>query len=171
MVPPKLNGKWKWRHLICGISQNFKNQWMFLFLPITSYILSKYLNFISWFSPFKIVKHNSPSHSDAKNVSDMDCYWFTKIKRLYVDPDPEKIIEKYRTCHICTSQFMRWEVSGVCRAGGYKEMSSIFADQWRTRIRVPMRGDWEGLQGLSQWVQLCTWSPNKLWISTSIFIL
>ncbi len=32
-----------------------------------------------------------------------------------------------------------------------------------------------GLRGLSQWVQLCTyhvtWSPNKLWRSTSIFNL
>ncbi len=26
-----------------------------------------------------------------------------------------------------------------------------------------------GLRGLSQWVQLCTWSPNKLWRSNSIF--
>jgi len=30
---------------------------------------------------------------------------------------------------------------------GYKEMSSIFADQWRSRIGVPMRGD-EGGAGL-----------------------
>ncbi len=28
-----------------------------------------------------------------------------------------------------------------CISGGYKEMSSIFADQKRPRIRVPMRGD------------------------------
>ncbi len=28
-----------------------------------------------------------------------------------------------------------------------------------------------GLRGLSQWVQLCTWSPNKLWRSNSIFNL
>ncbi len=27
----------------------------------------------------------------------------------------------------------------------------------------------KGLRGLSQWVQLCTWSPNKLWRSNSIF--
>jgi hypothetical protein len=27
------------------------------------------------------------------------------------------------------------------------------------------------LRGLSQWVQLCTWSPNKLWRSNSIFDL
>jgi hypothetical protein len=26
---------------------------------------------------------------------------------------------------------------------------------------------WWGLMGLSQWLQLCTWSPNKLWISNS----
>jgi hypothetical protein len=29
-------------------------------------------------------------------------------------------------------------------AGGYKEMSSFFADQQRPRIRVPMRGGWAG---------------------------
>ncbi len=28
-----------------------------------------------------------------------------------------------------------------------------------------------GLGGHSQWVQLCTWSPNKLWRSNSIFNL
>ncbi len=28
-----------------------------------------------------------------------------------------------------------------------------------------------GVHGLSQWVQLCTWSPNKLWRSNSIFNL
>ncbi len=27
------------------------------------------------------------------------------------------------------------------------------------------------VRGLSQWVQLCTWSPNKLWRSNSIFNL
>jgi hypothetical protein len=28
-----------------------------------------------------------------------------------------------------------------------------------------------GLRGLSQWVRLCTWSPNKIWRSNSIFNL
>ncbi len=34
----------------------------------------------------------------------------------------------------------------------------------------PKCGGW-GLLGLSQWVQLCTWSPNKLWRSNSMFNL
>ncbi len=34
----------------------------------------------------------------------------------------------------------------------------------------PMRGGGE-LRGLSQWVQMYTWSPNKLWSSNSIFNL
>ncbi len=32
-------------------------------------------------------------------------------------------------------------------------------------------GEGGGLRGLSQWVQLCTWSPNKLWRSNSIYNL
>jgi hypothetical protein len=38
--------------------------------------------------------------------------------------------------------------------GGYKEMSSVFADQKRPRIRVQLRVDWGrgggGLRGLGQ---------------------
>ncbi len=45
--------------------------------------------------------------------------------------------------------------------GGQKEMSSIFADPERSRIRVSLQGDGGGggggrLLGLSQSVQLCT---------------
>jgi hypothetical protein len=58
--------------------------------------------------------------------------------------------------------------------GGYKEISSISADQKRSRIWVPMRGDWGGC-GISSNEYSCahhlTWSPNKLWRSTSIFNL
>jgi hypothetical protein len=35
----------------------------------------------------------------------------------------------------------------------------------------PNAGGWGGLRGLSQWVQLYTWSPNKLCRSNSIFNL
>jgi hypothetical protein len=55
-------------------------------------------------------------------------------------------------------------------------MSSIFADQKRPRIRVPMRGDGESC-GVSANEYSCarahqvTWSSNKLWRSTSIFNL
>ncbi len=76
--------------------------------------------------------------------------------------------------------FERWcmvEYNALSPAS-YKEMPSIFADQLRPRIRVPipMRGKGRGrLRGLSHWVQLCThhvtWSPHKLWRSTSIFKL
>jgi hypothetical protein len=54
--------------------------------------------------------------------------------------------------------------------GGHKEMSSISADQEPPRIWAQMQGG-GGLRGLSQWVQLCTWSPNKLWSSNSILNL
>ncbi len=37
--------------------------------------------------------------------------------------------------------------------GGYKEMSSILADQYRPSLYEPKCG---GLRGLSQWEQLCT---------------
>ncbi len=33
------------------------------------------------------------------------------------------------------------------------------------------RLSWLLLRGINQWVKLCTWSPNKLWRSTSIFNL
>ncbi len=55
--------------------------------------------------------------------------------------------------------------------GGYKEMSSIFADHSALVYRISMAVG--GLQGLSQWVCISahhvTWSPNKLWRSNSIF--
>jgi hypothetical protein len=35
----------------------------------------------------------------------------------------------------------------------------------------PNAGEGAGLRGLSQWVQLYKWSPNKIWISYSIFNL
>ncbi len=35
----------------------------------------------------------------------------------------------------------------------------------------PNAGGGGGLRGLSQWIQLCTWSLNKLWKSNSIFNL
>ncbi len=54
---------------------------------------------------------------------------------------------------------------------GNKEMSSILADHWpiAPSFMSPMRGG--GLQGLSQWLQLRTWSPNKLWRFNAIFNL
>ncbi len=43
---------------------------------------------------------------------------------------------------------------------------------WRRRIWAQMGvGRGCGLRGLTQWVQLCTWSPDKLWRSSSIFNL
>ncbi len=53
--------------------------------------------------------------------------------------------------------------------GGNKEMSSILG--WP--IASSYEPKWVGgeLRGLSQWVQLCTWSPNKLWRSNSIISL
>ncbi len=64
----------------------------------------------------------------------------------------------------------------MSQPGGYKEMSSIFADQWRPRIRVPMRGRDSGIEGsLSANERSCahhvTLSPNKLWRSTSTYNL
>jgi hypothetical protein len=71
---------------------------------------------------------------------------------------------------------MRWHV----RSGSHKEMTcKVRGSQWDvvylgwptapSYIR-PNAGD-GGLRGFSQWVQLCTWSPNKLWRSNSTFNL
>ncbi len=38
-------------------------------------------------------------------------------------------------------------------------------------VWAQMRREGGGCGGLSQWVQLCTWSPNKLWRSNSILNL
>ncbi len=46
--------------------------------------------------------------------------------------------------------------------GVHKEMSRL---SWLTNSALV------ALRGLSQWVQLCTWSSNKLWRSNSIFDL
>ncbi len=52
---------------------------------------------------------------------------------------------------------------------GHKKMSFILADQQHPRIWAQMREGGRGLRGLSQWVQLCKWSPKKLCWSNSIF--
>jgi hypothetical protein len=56
-----------------------------------------------------------------------------------------------------------------------QEMSPVFADQQRPRIRVQMRGDWWGGCGVSANEYSCahhvTGSPNKLWRSVSTFII
>ncbi len=52
-------------------------------------------------------------------------------------------------------------------SAGHKEIWFILADQHPPRIWAQMRGG-GGLRGLSEWVQLCTWSPYKLWRSNSI---
>ncbi len=65
-----------------------------------------------------------------------------------------------------------WDV--ICYHWLYKEMSYILADQQRPCKRVPMRRD-VGSCGVSANGYSCahhvTWSPNKLWRSTSIFNL
>jgi hypothetical protein len=73
--------------------------------------------------------------------------------------------------------YFAWDTvhcSGWFYAGGHKEMSSILADTNSALVYEPKcrgLGGGGGLRVLSQWVQLCTWSPNKLWISNSIFSL
>jgi hypothetical protein len=51
-------------------------------------------------------------------------------------------------------------------------MSSVLADQSRldydSKYGGRGGGEGRGLRGLSQLVQLCTWSPNKLWRSNSV---
>jgi hypothetical protein len=57
---------------------------------------------------------------------------------------------------------------------GYKEMSSIFADQYSALVLESQCGGGGGC-GVSANEYSCahhvTWSPNKLWRSTSIFNL
>ncbi len=55
-------------------------------------------------------------------------------------------------------------------ARGYKEMSSILADQQRPRKRAHMRGE-GGSCGVSASEYSCTQEPKKLWRSNSIFNL
>jgi hypothetical protein len=54
--------------------------------------------------------------------------------------------------------------------GGYKEISrDIVYLGWP--IAPLYMSPNAGMRGVSQWVKLCTWSPNKLWRSNSIFNL
>ncbi len=66
-------------------------------------------------------------------------------------------------------------VMTVWQSGGYKEMSSIFADHWRPRIWAQMGGGGGGKCVVSANEYSCahhvTSIPNKLWRSTSIFNL
>ncbi len=58
----------------------------------------------------------------------------------------------------------------LLKPGGYKEMSSIFADQWRLRITSSNAGGGGG-GGVSaneySCAQTVTWSPYKFWSSPS----
>ncbi len=59
-------------------------------------------------------------------------------------------------------------------SGGHKEMSSICISWPIAPSHMgPNAGEGGGVAvaGLRQWVQLCTWSPNKFWRSNSIFNL
>ncbi len=65
-----------------------------------------------------------------------------------------------------TKKYVNWDWNSgyrFDRPGDPNEMSSVLAD--------PNAGGGVALRGLSQWVQLCTWSPNKLWRSNSILNL
>jgi hypothetical protein len=59
------------------------------------------------------------------------------------------------------------------RSGGYKEMSSVFADQQRPSYTSPNVGGGRVAGSLSANEYSCahhvTWGPNKFWRSTSIF--
>jgi hypothetical protein len=75
---------------------------------------------------------------------------------------------KAKTTGTCFRAFDKanGEISWTCnkvkrrQQGGYKEISSILADQYSALEWAQMRG-----AGLSYWVQLCTWSPNKLYLN------
>jgi hypothetical protein len=68
-------------------------------------------------------------------------------------------------CVLCTYKSPDQGVTKRCRLS--------LADQQRPRLGAQMRGEGGGgeLRGLSQYEQVCTWSPNKLWRSNSIFNL
>jgi hypothetical protein len=97
------------------------------------------------------------------------------------DPEPEgsETFGRIRNRNKCFGSGYGFESGGApaLQPGGYKEKLSICADQWRPRIRVQMRGDGGegGSCGVSANEYSCahhvTWSPYKLWRSTSIFNL
>jgi hypothetical protein len=61
--------------------------------------------------------------------------------------------------------FLKSYIQGVkkrCRLSWLTNSAIVYEPKW---------GRWGGGRGLSKWVQLWTWSPNKLWRSISIFNL
>ncbi len=102
--------------------------------------------------------------------------WCKKILRdswetFWTDSN-ESLVFQNRICtyprvlHFCFMQLRLCPFFCFHTAGDQKDMSSILADQLR-----PNAGGWGGMRGLNQWVQLCTWSTNKLLRSNSIFNL
>jgi hypothetical protein len=80
----------------------------------------------------------------------------------------------YNSTKVTRSQVLQVHfVKKVLKSGGYKEMSSIFADQGRPRNTNPNEGGGGG--GVACVVSAneyscahhVTWSPNKLWRPTS----
>ncbi len=94
------------------------------------------------------------------------CDWPSPCRDTY-NGDIEKSLSQARLCYI-------WSIGAMDKnSGDHKEMSSVLADQQRPRTWVPMRG--MGRCGVSANEVSCahhvTWSPNKLWRSTSILNL
>jgi hypothetical protein len=56
------------------------------------------------------------------------------------------------------------DADNILKKVSYREMPTIFADQWRPRIRVQKRGVTDDGYSCAHHV---TWSPYKLWRSTS----
>ncbi len=73
-----------------------------------------------------------------------------------------------------TCQCVAWSVTIrilKCKDQGVTKRCRL---SWLTNsvlVYEPKSGGVGGLQGLCQWVQLCTWSPNKLWRCNFIFNL
>ncbi len=87
-------------------------------------------------------------HSKTLRHTNITILYFVLIYQLFIWKKTEfRILWKYRWNLIFQIR------TGAFSSGGYKEMSSIFADQWRPRDTSPNAGGGRELRGLSQWEQ------------------
>ncbi len=83
----------------------------------------------------------------------------------------KKLIFDCRLCRIVAIKLTTrpsWDRGDFCRPRGSQRYVVYLGPSY---MSPNARGEGGGERGLSQWVQLCIWSPNELWGSKSINLL
>ncbi len=123
--------------------------------------------FYSWFSRVSLLTEQTEPEPAGSSGSDRaNSRGLRSVCRLHLFPLKPLFLTTDLSTLVSFFQ-LNFSASNMqtMRSGGSQEMSSTYLG-WPIAPPVyePKCGG-RGLRGLSQWVQLCTWSINKLWRS------